>query len=81
MDFNHAKWLVHHSKKDTAVWMMAFMGSSHHYRPATGASLYLLLSVGTLVFGLLQGVFLSVMLSVTLMIYSVALPQSFAMGR
>ncbi|EER07121.1 sulfate transporter, putative, partial [Perkinsus marinus ATCC 50983] len=20
MDFNHAKWLVHHSKKDTAVW-------------------------------------------------------------
>ncbi|KAF4754247.1 hypothetical protein FOZ62_026401 [Perkinsus olseni] len=61
MDFHHARWLVAHSKKDAAVWLMAF--------------------VGTLVFGLLQGVFLSVMLSVTLMIYSIALPPSFAMGR
>ncbi|KAF4659314.1 hypothetical protein FOL47_007627 [Perkinsus chesapeaki] len=61
MDFSHARWLMYHSKKDTAVWIMAFMG--------------------TLVFGLLQGVFLSVMLSVTLMIYTVALPPSFAMGR
>ncbi|KAF4723467.1 hypothetical protein FOZ63_001315 [Perkinsus olseni] len=60
MDFHHARWLVAHSKKDAAVWLMAF--------------------VGTLVFGLLQGVFLSVMLSVTLMIYSIALPPSFAMG-
>ncbi|KAF4702147.1 hypothetical protein FOZ62_012746, partial [Perkinsus olseni] len=61
MDFHHARWLIAHSKKDAAVWLMAFMG--------------------TLVFGLLQGVFLSVMLSVTLMIYSIALPPSFAMGR
>ncbi|KAF4666349.1 hypothetical protein FOL46_003114 [Perkinsus olseni] len=61
MDFHHARWLIAHSKRDAAVWLMAFMG--------------------TLVFGLLQGVFLSVMLSVTLMIYSIALPPSFAMGR